>query len=83
MFLLISGSYYKPKLTEEEIRDASESLNCRILEHLNSKSVLPTVIAFKHAHFNFLFENKGKKNKDRGYILLEKNDIVTFRIDGY
>ena len=49
-------------------------LHCGILEHLKSKSksVLPTVIAFKHSSFNFLFKNKGKNSNDSGHILLEK-----------
>lgn len=65
-FLLLFRSFYNPKLTSEEIRAASESLHCGILEHLKSKSVLPTVIAFTHGYFNFLFKNKGKKTMTGG-----------------
>ena len=68
-----------PILSEEEIQDASKALHCAILEHLKSKSSLPTVIAFKHAHFNFLFKNKEQKTKDSRCILLESADFQQCR----
>ena len=58
-----------------EIQDATEALHWGILEHLKSKSQLPTVISFKHTHFNYLFKNKGQKSNDSGHILLEKEDF--------
>ena len=77
--LFICRSFLNPIISEEEIQDASEALHCGILEHLKSKSILPTVIAFKHAHFNFLFKNKGQKSNDSGYILLERADFQRCR----
>ena len=58
------------------IADASEGLHIGILEQLKSKSQLPTVIAFNHTYFYFLFKDKGQKSNYSGYILLEKQDFI-------
>lgn len=68
-------SFFNPRISGEEIQDATEALHCGILEHLKSKISLPTVISFKQTHFSFLFKNKGKKSNDSGHILLEKEDF--------
>ena len=75
IFLFIPRSFYNPKMTTEEIRAASEALHCGILDHLKSKSSLPTVIAFKHANFNFLFRHRGCKSNDSGAIVLERDNF--------
>ena len=69
-------SFNNPRLTQQEIADASEGLHIGILEQLKSKSQLPTVIAFNHTYFNFLFKDKGRKSNDSGNILLEKQDFI-------
>lgn len=70
-------SFNKPRLTQQEIANASEGLHIGILEHLKSKSQLPAVIAFKHTYFNFLFKGKGWRSNYRKYILLEKQDFIS------
>ena len=52
------------------------SVRVSTLEQLKLKSQLPTVIAFNHTYFNFLFKDKGWKSNDSGYILLEKQDFI-------
>jgi hypothetical protein len=50
-------------------------LACGLLEQLKSKSVLPTVIIFRHDVFNYFFKCKGEKSNDKGFILLNKEDF--------
>ena len=45
------------------------------MEQLKSKSVLPTVITFRHDVFNYFFNGKGEKGNKRGFILLNKEDF--------
>lgn len=59
----------------EIISDGRDTLHCAVLEHLKSKSSLPTTIPFRHDVFNYLFKDRGYKSNDRGYILLEKRDF--------
>ena len=76
VFFLALRSFNNPRLTQQEIADASEGLHIGILEQLKSKSQFPTVIAFNHTYFNFLFKDKGRKSNDSGYILFEKQDFI-------
>ena len=62
-------------MATEEIWAASEALHCGILDHLKSRSSLPTIIAFKHTNFNFLFKHRGHKSNDSGAILLESDEF--------
>ena len=68
-------SFFNPRISSDEIQDATVALHCGILEHLNSKSSLSTFISFKYRHFSFLFKDKGQKSNDSGHILLEKEDF--------
>ena len=74
-FLFLLRSFFDPRISRDDIQDATEALHCGILEHLKSKSSLSTVISFKHRHFSFIFKNKGQKSNDSGHILLEKEDF--------
>ena len=57
------------------IQDARDSLACGILEQLKSKSMLPTVIPFRHDVFRYFFGGKGEISNERGAVLLEKSDF--------
>ena len=59
----------------ERLSDGRDALHCAILEHLKSKSTLPSIIAFRHDVFNFLFRDRGTKSNERGHILLRKEDF--------
>ena len=59
-------SYLNPIPSAESLSDGRDALHCALLEHLKSKSSLPTTIAFRHDVFNFLFRDRGTKSNDRG-----------------
>ena len=67
--------YLNPKPSLEALSEGKDALHCGVLEHLKSKSSLPTVIPFRHDVFNFLFRNRGSKSNDIGHVLLEKRDF--------
>lgn len=48
---------------------------CGILEHLKSRSILPTTIPLRHDVFNYFFKDKETKCNERGCILLGKSDF--------
>lgn len=48
---------------------------CGLLEQLKSRSVLPTVIPFRHDVFEYFFGGKGEKSNERGAILLNEGDF--------
>lgn len=49
-------------------------LHTVMLENLKSKSLLPTVLNFRHDVFRALFKDQGVETEDGRHILLEKND---------
>ena len=74
IFLLyFSRSVFNPRISKEEIQDATVALHCGILEHFSPNAHCP--VSCKHTHFNFVFKHKVQKSNDRGYILLEKEDF--------
>ena len=75
MFFLSFRSYLNPIPSAESLSDGRDALHCALLEHLKSKSSLPTTIAFRHDVFNFLFRDRSTKSNDRGHILVTRLDF--------
>lgn len=68
-------SFTNPKISKEVLEHARVCLASAILDHLKSRSVLPTVVNFRHDVFNYFFQSSGMKCGERGTILLEKKDF--------
>ena len=68
-------SHENPKPPTETLSDGRDLLHCALLDHLKSKSILPTCFSFRHDVFKYLFKNRGSKSNDKGHILLEKQDF--------
>ena len=56
----------------ERLSDGRDALHCAILEHLKSKSTLPSIIAFRHDVFNFYSETGAPKAMKGDIFFLEK-----------
>ena len=50
-------------MPDEIIQDSRDALACGILEQLKSRSVLPTIIPFRHDVFRYFFGGKGEKKQ--------------------
>ena len=68
-------TYLNPKPAQELITSGVDALHAAILENLASKSTSPSIIPFRHDVFQHLFRGKGKRSKDLGNLLLEKQDF--------
>lgn len=51
-----------------------------MLAKLKSKTRNNIVIDFEHDWFRSLFHGKGREARQKGYMLLEKNDFVRFQL---
>lgn len=76
-FVLYFRAFENPALyvPDEIIQDSRDALACGILEQLKSRSILPTVIPFRHDVFRYFFGGKGEKSNQRGAVLLQKSDF--------
>ena len=68
-------AYLNPQPTAELVAAGRDMLHTAILENLKSKSILPTLVNFRHDVFRYLFKNKGVKSEDGRHLLLEKDDF--------
>jgi hypothetical protein len=53
----------------------TDMLHIAILDNLKSKSVLPTVVNFRHDVFRYLFKDRGVESEDGRHLLLNRDDF--------
>jgi hypothetical protein len=59
------------------MEEGRDRLACAVLEHLNSKSTLPTIFNMPHEFFRKLCHGKRRDSNEKGWILLEECDFFS------
>ena len=75
LLLYCCRTYWNPKPAAELLFCSVDLLLTAIFENLKSKSLLPTVLNFRHDVFRALFKDRGVQAENGKHVLFTKDDF--------